>query len=269
MTYEILEKKKLSELAADESVGAKLKMVFNGRDVKQGTSIIVAIENAGKAPIRAEDFYSDVVIKVEGGEVISAQLIETQPENIPLTLVQGKESVSIKPMLINPGDRFLLKMFSDSDIKVVGVQARILGIPLIEKVQSPESSGLVVKSLKPLEGGGVSEKKVLVFNIALIVFMGVVMLVGTFLNYIVYLRVSGWSRYMFLCLSLSLYGGALFTVNLSTEYMVTILGWSKTVSFALNMFEILIVIALIVFVRRSVIESLYRSNRDISVRTYR
>jgi hypothetical protein len=269
LTYEVLEKKKLSELGADESVGSRLKMVFNGRDVKQGTYIVVAIENAGKAPVRAEDFYSDIVIKIEGGEVISAQLIETQPEDIPLKIVQQKSSVSIKPMLLNPGDRFLLKMFSDSDLKIVGVQSRILGVSAIERVQSPESSGLIVKSLKPLDGGGVLEKKVQSINIVFVIFLSVVLLTGTFLNYIVYLRVVAWPRYLFLSLSLSMYVAAIYVTNLSTEYMLAVLGWGRLVTMGLHMAEIIIVGGLIALGRRSLIQAIPKPNKDISIRTYR
>ncbi|MGN8248084.1 hypothetical protein [Pseudomonas sp. SMV7] len=269
LTYEVLEKKKLSELGADESVGSRLKMVFNGRDVKLGTYVVIAIENAGKAPVRAEDFYSDIVIKIEGGEIISAQLIETQPENIPLQMLQQKSSVSIKPMLLNPGDRFLLKMFSDSDLKIVGVQSRILGVSAIERVQSPESSGLVVKSLKPLDGGGVLEKKVQSLNILFVLFLSVVLLTGTFLNYIVYLRVVGWPRYLFLILSVSMYASALYITNLSTEYMLAVLGWGRLVTMGLHMAEILIVGGLFALGRRSLIQSIPRPNKDISTRTYR
>ena len=269
LTYEVIEKKKLSELGADESVGSRLKMVFNGRDVKQGTYVVIAIENSGKAPVRAEDFYSDIVIKIEGGEIISAQLIETQPENIPLQMVQQKSSVSIKPMLLNPGDRFLLKMFSDNDLRIVGVQSRILGVSSIERVQSPESSGLIVKTLKPLDGGGVLEKKVQSINILFVVFLSVVLLAGTFLNYIGYMRVVGWPRYLFLTLSLSMYVSALYITNLSTEYMVAVLGWGRLVTMGLHMAEIVIVGGLFALGRRSLIQSIPRPSKDISTRTYR
>jgi len=240
LTYQVLEKKKVSELAADDFVGSRIQLSYDGKDIRQGTFIVVAVENSGKAPIQKRDFNSDIFIDIKGGSVLFAQVVDTQPVNIPVEISGRADKVAISPLLMNSGDKITVKIFSDSDIRIDSVYARILGVPEILKVENPESSGLLLTTVRPLDGGGVMEKKIMSVYIKILVPLTLVLLLGVFVCTAAAALSRGVTRIVFGLLVLALYASSLTGYSIITEYMQHNIGIGKWESFLICLAALLV-----------------------------
>lgn len=116
------------------------EILYNGERVDNISIIKVQIKNSGSQTIRSTDFESPIEIYLEGVQkIISADVIEKNPENLPLSVFHSDESVTIPGILMNEDDYFVVEIGSilsaqkNADIKEI--RTRVAGIKeiVIEK----------------------------------------------------------------------------------------------------------------------------------------
>jgi hypothetical protein len=90
----------------------RISILFDGIVVKDVSLFVLKLRNSGSLPILADDFARPIrMIFGSEAEVLTAELLESDPENINPTInVESKNTVSLSPVLLNPGDYIRVKM---------------------------------------------------------------------------------------------------------------------------------------------------------------
>ena len=145
LSYEILGKRELTNLGSVESAWPGIKILYEGQDVSTGSFLTLAIINTGKLPIKREDFDSPIILHIpDTDSVLSSKSIYSNPPNLDVNVAKIKEGIAIAPMLLNPGDRFFVEIFSKSPLALNDVTSRIVGIPSLSKAKPEPRSGFYV-----------------------------------------------------------------------------------------------------------------------------
>jgi hypothetical protein len=116
----------------------ELEVQYEGEEVENFQMYWLIFENKGSIPIRKEDFEGPIRVELtEGTRMLTASLCCTEPSilDININMETETEAITIKPLLINPGDRFCLQIAGDGANQEPIVKARIAGIPRIEPTE--------------------------------------------------------------------------------------------------------------------------------------
>ncbi|WP_294734235.1 hypothetical protein [uncultured Pseudomonas sp.] len=232
--YDVIQKRYISQLDDSDPVSSQIKLSFKGRDISKGVFVTLLLANTGKIPIKKEDFYSSIIIDTSGGNVLVSQLIDSYPEGMSLELSQAGSKTVIKPLLINSGDTFIIKLFSDNDIKIESVSARILGVSAIEKIQKADKKGFAIKSIKPSDREGATmERQVMPLPLYLVGFLSVVFLIAASYSFIEVLMPEGVVLQLISSVfSLSLFVAGLAGLKICGIYFIEEYGVNRWVNFA-------------------------------------
>lgn len=127
LSYEILSESPL--ISVDAQIKGKLQISLNDKPVGNLHMILIRFINDGNLPISANDYERPVSIEfVDTSNIISAEFVNANPDNLVTTLTVGNGSVSIKPVLMNSGDSFTVKILVSEYNGEFGVDTRILGV---------------------------------------------------------------------------------------------------------------------------------------------
>ena len=119
----------------DENVG-KLEILFDGQPVFDAHIFVIEIRNTGNVPIISTDYEKPIeIVFAEKAEILSAAIVERVPENLGLTFGFSDVSTHIKPALLNPNDSITLKFLLRDNSDDPAVNARIVGISSIQKME--------------------------------------------------------------------------------------------------------------------------------------
>lgn len=121
---------------SEDDVINKLKIYYRDKQITSLDTILIEVTNDGSLPIKREDYDSDINISFERGIVIDAAVSNTFPPNIPVGVAFDANHVFLKPVLINPSDRILIKILVSGSGALPKVNGRIAGVKEIqEKVE--------------------------------------------------------------------------------------------------------------------------------------
>jgi hypothetical protein len=126
-----------------------LQIKFKGNEIPNGTQTTIAIINSGQAPVKREDFDTPINIDIEGGKLLSSQVIKTHPGNLDVSISHTEDRVTIKPLLLNPRDYILVSLLTDNKAEVSRLHARIAGINTIEEITANPSEVFAIKHIRP------------------------------------------------------------------------------------------------------------------------
>jgi hypothetical protein len=113
----------------DPRLGSRLQVYFDRKPVTDAHTVFVHIQNSGRAPITVQDFERPLKIVFGGSQVLLAHTVDVYPKNLDVkVLLEGEESISLKELLLNPGDWILLSALVDGYRQAVDVDARIAGV---------------------------------------------------------------------------------------------------------------------------------------------
>jgi hypothetical protein len=107
-----------------------------GGEVKNVRLVTAKIINAGHVPIRVSDYAEKISLDFLDGHVLSAHVIESEPESLSISIRDGgalvEESratgVIFRPVLLNPGNYFLVKVFVSNSTSAPVLKGHIEGI---------------------------------------------------------------------------------------------------------------------------------------------
>lgn len=127
-------------LAENQEFRDKLKIYIDEKEITSDIYLVLLkIVNSGNIPIREEDFSEDINVHLEG-ELLQAELKEKLPNNLTVKLDKEMSYFSlliVKPLLLNKGDEFTLKILSTKSEKGITINSRIVGVKQIEKYKTP------------------------------------------------------------------------------------------------------------------------------------
>ncbi|MCA3378973.1 MAG: hypothetical protein ING08_01880, partial [Roseomonas sp.] len=132
ISFSVKSKTKLFTLH-DENVG-KLQILLNGHPVSDAHIFIIEIRNTGNVPIASSDYEKPIeIVFSEGAEILSSAVIEKTPDDLNVNFEMVRNSVLLKPTLLNLGDAVTFKFLMRDDSSDPIVNGRIIGVNRITK----------------------------------------------------------------------------------------------------------------------------------------
>lgn len=132
LTYEIISR--TSVLSASDEVSGKLQILYQGEAVRKVNLLVLKLANTGNVPITTLDYEREVsFIFTDCEKILSAELSEVQPTNLAAEIVTKEKSVSLKPILLNPGDSIILKLLISGFDNKIEIDGRVVGVKSISK----------------------------------------------------------------------------------------------------------------------------------------
>lgn len=126
LSYEIIG---FSEIANVNFASDKLELTYDGKKINKLGLLSVRISNSGGVPIRHEDFERPILLKLgERPEILKSRMGQSLPTNLKPQLTTVGTAVEVAPLLLNPGDNFIVEIITSSDYPKLEVDARIAGI---------------------------------------------------------------------------------------------------------------------------------------------
>lgn len=115
----------------------QLTISFNGKPVKDIHLVLIKIVNTGNVPIASGDYESPFSIRYgNDSTVLSAEVVNELPVDLDPILSVSKNAIDIKPLLLNPGDMFVVKSIVKDFQKDVVAVARVIGVDEIKHIGS-------------------------------------------------------------------------------------------------------------------------------------
>ena len=136
ITYAIMSQSPL--LSVDEKIRDKVKISYEGKEVKNAHLVVLNIKNSGNIPIMPNDYVEP--IKFSFGllaEIISVNISETKPVNIKekISVVMQKNEIIIMPYLLNKGYSITIAVVLSRFTGRIKADALVAGVESLKKVE--------------------------------------------------------------------------------------------------------------------------------------
>ncbi|SMF67214.1 hypothetical protein SAMN02745866_04296 [Alteromonadaceae bacterium Bs31] len=116
---------------------SKLKLVYDGEEVKFPKTIDVEIKNNGQIPVSSTDFYSPINVQLPNEcKIMGSSVVGSSPENLDVAYTVLDNGLSFTSKLLNPGDWFSCRFTVDHEANISPkVHSRITGVSRIKLQQ--------------------------------------------------------------------------------------------------------------------------------------
>jgi hypothetical protein len=119
----------------NSEVKGNLQVLFNGNPVKDIQLLIIKIINTGNVSIKSGDYERPLNLNFdENAQILAAEVIETNPNNIEVSANIEERDVFISPTLLNKGDSFTIKILVNQFNNKILIDSRIVGVKEIQKI---------------------------------------------------------------------------------------------------------------------------------------
>lgn len=143
--------KKISQTSLQPPDTAKeldLKVSIAGTELATPHLTVFELINDGDKPIPATDYESSIDVGVfNGAKIARAMITQKQPSDLAPVLTTDANTISLKAMLFNPGDRLSLAVLTTGEKPEFTSRARIAGVqgvPIVDEAEISRSPGKVV-----------------------------------------------------------------------------------------------------------------------------
>jgi hypothetical protein len=131
LSYEFLSRTPL--LSMEDEIKGKLQILFEGEPVSKVYLVVLRLTNTGNTPIVSSDYERDVSFLLENStRILTAEISETNPENLTASLEVSDNKISMKPVLLNKGDSVTIKALLGEFFGTINADCRIVGVKKIE-----------------------------------------------------------------------------------------------------------------------------------------
>lgn len=143
---------KVPLLALGEKGIDGLRLTFQDQPLLEATVLLIRVTCVGNRPIMAADYDTSIAFNfAEDAQILSADVISTNPNGIPIVAASEGHSATLTRQLLNPGDSVTCRLLiKDSDGKYE-VSGRIAGVKKIERTSTssilPSAASIVAMVL--------------------------------------------------------------------------------------------------------------------------
>jgi hypothetical protein len=121
-----------------------IRILYDGKDVKDPFGSIISISNSGAKPIQASDFDGKIKITVaKPARILKSQIVRREPRSLEPLIFTNDTMITIDPMLLNPGDLILVEILTTGGRPEFSSRGRIAGVPDV-KIEESRSKGSIV-----------------------------------------------------------------------------------------------------------------------------
>jgi hypothetical protein len=129
--FEIISRTTL--LTVREELESKVQVLYDGSPVQSLTVFLVRVWNAGSEPIRSSDFERPLSFSAAApAQILTVATAAVLPESLTPELVFEAHSLTLAPMLLNPGDSLTLKILVKDASASLKPDARIVGVTRLQ-----------------------------------------------------------------------------------------------------------------------------------------
>ncbi|WP_139833019.1 MULTISPECIES: hypothetical protein [unclassified Pseudomonas] len=251
LSYEVLLQRQLANIESAEKSWPGIQISYQGIDVSTGSFLTLAITNTGKLPIKREDFDSPILIHIPAKDsIISFQSAFASPSNLDVTLTRSKEGLAAAPLLLNPGDRFVIEIFSRVPLEISDVTTRVVGLSKITQVKPEKRTGFDITIASPSDFGKPVTQPISTIPGWLVFLLTHLMLIGSLLSVTSAKQKQNWgARAVFLTFAVVHYLVAISSLKFTLLYFTDILEWNKSLSFVILMASTFVSALAAVFIR--------------------
>jgi hypothetical protein len=119
----------------DDEIRDRVEIFYDKKPVEAVSFLIIQFTNSGRTNISKNDFDGDLKFNFQGTvKILSADVIERNPSELPVEFEPILSTVLIRPLLLNRGDSFKIKILVDTLKPVLTVEARIVGVKSVKRV---------------------------------------------------------------------------------------------------------------------------------------
>lgn len=162
LTYDIFAKRELGTRDIRNDSWPEVKYQYNDKVLESGVMIYVTIENTGDTPIARSDFDSPIEVHVnDTSSTIDGRVTLKKPENLPVELVKSSFGLIVNPLLLNPGDSFVIEILGSKDFDISNIRSRVSGIDSIVKSEPVNVEGIYLKRVRSGQSGATLESALL------------------------------------------------------------------------------------------------------------
>jgi len=126
LSYEILTVIPL--LDVNPNVQDKVKISYEGKNVKQVHLIAMYITNDGNFPITESDYVRSLSLSFGSGKVLSAEIVDSNPPELSAALTIKEDKVLFTKTLLNEGDSFTVRILVAQFTGTAKLDGRIVGV---------------------------------------------------------------------------------------------------------------------------------------------
>lgn len=113
------------------------KFIIKGNEYKTVYSTEILFKNTGNIPIQKNDFANEMSISFgKNAKILTSKIINKTPENLKPIIKFEEKEILIEPLLLNPGDSFVIQSLIDNNFKTPTVYSRISGIKNPTKIKN-------------------------------------------------------------------------------------------------------------------------------------
>lgn len=106
-----------------------LDFIYKDKKLSALSKATFLIENTGSIPVLESDVVTPIKIKLlDGGNVLDTTVDSINPSNLDFFSIKNAQGITIKFSLLNPGDKAVISLLTDSKEINFEASARIVGI---------------------------------------------------------------------------------------------------------------------------------------------
>lgn len=138
LTYTVLSEATVVDPTND--MGGRLQVLFDGKDVRNLTSVVLALTNTGNAPILRTDFDEPLTIQfAEGAKILDAEGISSRYSLIAKVDYTSGMAI-LQPLLLNSNDTIHIAFLVDNHVRgKVRIGGRVVGVSQIRRVDADKA----------------------------------------------------------------------------------------------------------------------------------
>lgn len=143
LTYETTVSPRIPNVTPD--LQHRFRFIFDGQDVDGIKLCTVKLANLGAAAIRPEQIIERIRLNLnDNAKVLDYSVSNSRPEVLKNSLqsclaLHDTNTIIVSPVLLNPGDSFVLLLITDSTARRVSVTARIADVQVMNESDMPPS----------------------------------------------------------------------------------------------------------------------------------
>jgi hypothetical protein len=143
LSYEVLSNSQL--LTVEEELQGKVKVLYDGNEVKNVHLLTIKIINDGNQSILPTDFVRPLRISVNlSATILTKEIIDENPQKLGIEYELDGNTIIFTPSLLNAKDSFTLKMLVSNLDGRINFDCRINGVQDISNKQNKQTAKFLI-----------------------------------------------------------------------------------------------------------------------------
>lgn len=131
LAYAVLSRRRLLSVATE--LRGRVHITVDEKTVEDIYLLIVGVKNSGNLPILESDFVFTPKVRTSGdSQLVSVEVTKFSPSNLQIQLDLVEDTFSFSPLLLNPGDYFVVQALISGKSPELEPDFRVVGMSKVE-----------------------------------------------------------------------------------------------------------------------------------------